>query len=253
MKIGLIGYGRFGRLAAGYLSKEAEVCVYDVRSLAREHLPRNLSRVTLEEAAGCPVVLLAVPVSALRTTLRKISPHVRARSLIVDVGAVKELPARWMRTELPRGVSLLATHPLFGPDSAGRSLRGRWMVLCPVRISRSRLASVRRQLHRKGVRTVVMSVRGHDRLAAETVLLTQYIGRLVLKAGLRRWPEVTRAYGGVLTLLDIARRDSGDLFRDMVTYSREGRRVMQSLRRASDGIARALEGSRGKSRGNRLR
>src|SRR5271169_3496620 len=93
--IGLIGYGRFGRLAARYCAHEAVVHVHDpgvaVRSSGR------IRRASLAHAASQPVVILAVPVSALRGVLRAIRPFVRPGGLVVDVCAVKTLPLEWMK------------------------------------------------------------------------------------------------------------------------------------------------------------
>ena len=45
----------------------------------------------------------------------------KENAVIVDVCSVKEYPVQWMRELLPANVSILATHPMFGPDSAADS------------------------------------------------------------------------------------------------------------------------------------
>ena len=231
MKIGLIGYGRFGRLAARYLAREAELVVYDPAEVRR---PRRRAIVfgTLAEAASQPIVILAVPVSSFRLALRQMHPYVQPGALVIDTCAVKALPARWMQEILPRSVGILATHPLFGPDSAARSLAGKTIVLCPVRIPSKKFQGILRVLRRKGLRTSVMSVQDHDRMAAETILLAQYVGRYVGPAVGRRWPGVTRNYRNLLRLVDIAERDSFTLLADMVRYNPEGKKVLARLRKA---------------------
>lgn len=244
MTIGIIGYGRFGRLAARYLSREAHVAVYDTRPVT---VPRGAARIRkapLPVVASRRVVVLAVPVSSMRDALRSMRPYLVPGSLVIDVGAVKTLPARWMRAAIPKSVSILATHPLFGPDSASRSLRGRIVVLCPVRIGTARLRAVRKALHRKGLRSIVMKVEEHDRMAAETILATQYVGRLVAHAGLSKWPAVTANYARLLAMVDIARRDSKDLFVDMARFNPYGRAVARAFRRSQERIARELEAHR---------
>jgi len=177
----------------------------------------------------------------MQRALRDAVPYLVPGSLVIDVGAVKTLPAHWMKAAIPRSVSILASHPLFGPDSAARSLRGRTIVLCPVRIGKSRLQHVRARLHRKGLRSVVMKVEDHDRMAAETILATQYVGRLVAHAGLSTWPAVTANYARLLAMVDIARKDSVDLFADMARYNPQGRLVARAFRRAQGMIARELQ------------
>lgn len=249
MTIGIIGYGRFGRLAARYLSRAAHVVVYDTRPVSVARGATRIRRAPLPIVASRPIVILAVPVSAMREALRSMAPYLVPGSLVIDVGAVKTLPARWMKAALPTSVSILATHPLFGPDSASRSLRGRVVVLCPVRIGAARLRSVRAALHRKGLRSLVMKAEEHDRMAAETILATQYVGRLVAHAGLSRWPAVTANYARLLTMVDIARRDSRDLFVDMARFNPHGRAVARAFGRSQDTIARELDAA--KNRGTR--
>ena len=231
MTIGLIGYGRFGRLAARYLASHAAVVVYDPGLASVPRHPRSVTFGSVQEAASQGVVVLAVPVSSFRSALRQIRQHVRPGALVIDTCAVKALPARWMTELLPPSVNILATHPLFGPDSAARSLSGKTIVLCPVRISRTRLGQIGKGLRRKGLHAAVMSVEEHDRMAAETILLAQYVGRYVGQASVRRWPGVTRNYRNLLRLVDIAERDSFTLLADMVRYNPEGKKVLARLRK----------------------
>jgi prephenate dehydrogenase len=255
--IGIVGYGRFGRLAARYLSREAHVFVYDTRPAGVPRASKRIHAAPLPIVASRPVVILAVPVSSMREALRAMAPYLVPGSLLIDVGAVKSLPSRWMKAAVPASVSILATHPLFGPDSAARSLRGRIVVLCPVRIGAARLRAVRRALHRKGVVTRVMKAEEHDRMAAETILATQYVGRLVAHAHLTRWPAVTANYARLLAMVEIARKDSVDLFVDMARYNPHGRAVARAFKGAQALIGRELAaeraGGRGLQRGGRGR
>lgn len=230
MTLGIVGYGRFGQFAAAKLSRSATVVVHDPAARRRSRAGR-VDFVGLPEAARCDVVVLAVPVSALREVLRAIRPHLRPGSLVVDVCAVKAEPVRWMRELLPRSVDVVGTHPLFGPDSASRSLRGKIIVLCPIRIAEERLQRWTGRLEKAGLKAVILAPRVHDRLMAETIFLTQLVGRAVREAGLRRWPAVTSNYRYLLSIVETARRDTDLLFLDMLRYSGESRRVLRGVRR----------------------
>jgi prephenate dehydrogenase len=183
-------------------------------------------------------VIVAVPVSSLRAVLQRIGPLLRPGTLVVDVCAVKVEPVRWMKRMLPAEADILATHPLFGPDSAARSLKGKTVVLCPVRLSRTRLRAATALLKKAGLTTMVLTPQEHDSLMAETIFLTQFLGRLLATSSLRRRPPVTSNYAGILALVDTVRNDTPQLFADMVAYSRETRRVMRCLNRAFAGIQR---------------
>jgi prephenate dehydrogenase len=248
MTVGLLGYGRFGKLAARYISQDADLLVFDPAHPPGTRGRRRTRFVSPGEAASQKVVILAVPVSSLEEALRSIRSHLLPGTLVIDVCAVKARPARWMKSILPRGVHILGTHPLFGPDSASRTLHGRTVILCPVRIPPSLLSSVKRILRRKGLTTTVMTVEEHDRMAAETIFLTQYLGRMVGHAGLQRWPNVTFNYRSLLTLTDVAERDSFTLLADMARYSRRGKRVVDALKRAQQKLDRKLSRPRPRTR-----
>lgn len=240
MTIGLIGYGRFGAFIAPLLAHRARVMVYDARRSREGKLPAGVRRGTMAEVARQKVVLLAVPVSELRKVLLRIRPHLQAGSLVVDVCAVKAAPVRWMKRIVPRAVGILGTHPFFGPDSARDGLRGLTVVLCPVRIEGTQLATILTELHRTGVETLFMSPDDHDRLMAETILLSQYVGRMVDRTGATCWPPVTRNYSHLLSIAGTVRKDTPRLFADMVRYNAHGRRLVTALGKAHRELLREV-------------
>jgi len=199
----------------------------------------------LEEVAALPLVILAVPVSVLPQILRAIRPHLVRGALVADVSAAKVLPSRWMRRLLPRHVDLLGTHPLFGPDTVTRSVRGRTIVLCPIRIGPARLRRVRRLLDDAGIRVEVLTPAAHDRLIARTILLTQYVGRLITLSGIPQERGVTTPYRTLLDLAGIARRDDVRVFTDMWRYNRHSAEIGRALRMGHRRIERLLRPARG--------
>lgn len=237
--VGLIGHGRFGRLAARYIATAADVIVHDPRGGVPVSAGKRVRRGTLAEAAAQPTVVLAVPVSALRRLLYRLRVHLSPGTLVVDVCAVKVLPVRWMTEILPSSVSILGTHPLFGPDSDTGTLRGQRIVVCPARIAAARLRALRRTALRTGLRVHMMSPRAHDRLMADTLLASQYAGRLIAAAGVSRHDWSTGSYEHLKALVAIAENDSLQLFQDMMRYNPYGGKIVRALGRAHRRISRA--------------
>jgi prephenate dehydrogenase len=236
--VGLIGYGRFGRLAARYIAAEADVIVHDPHGIRHAPPGRRLRRGTFAEAAGQPAVVLAVPVSTLRRILPRMRKHLRPGALVLDVCAVKVLPLRWMMKSLPATVAILGTHPLFGPDSDTGTLRGQRIVFCPARITPGRLQELRRAAARRGLRVHTMSPRAHDRLMADTLLASQYAGRLIAAARVPRHAWSTGSYEHLKALVAIAENDSLQLFQDMLRYNPYGGKFVRALGRAHRRISR---------------
>lgn len=238
--IGLIGYGRFGEFVAPLLAGRARVVVYDARRRKPVRYPRGVRKGDISEVARQDVVLLAVPVSEIRGVLLRIRPYLRPGSLVVDVCAAKAAPVRWMTRIVPQGVGILGTHPLFGPDSAAGGLRGLTVVLCPVRIGGVQLSTVLTELHRAGLETIFMNPDDHDRMMAETILLSQYVGRLVNRARATRWPPLTRNYAHLLSIVQTVRNDTVGLFADMVRYNVHGKQLLRRLTAAQRDLRREI-------------
>ena len=222
MTVGLIGYGRFGRLAARYIARHAPVIVHDPRAV----LPFSgrIRRGTLREAASQPVVLLAVPISRLQGVLRRIRDQVVPGAVVLDVCSVKVHPLRWMKESLPAGVFFVGTHPLFGPDSDRGTLRGQRVVLTPGNAPPRVMAKMRTLARKEGIRLTVMTPLEHDTLMADTLLVTHYVGRLIAAAGVPERPWSTASYDHLKALVRIAGNDSGQLFVDMWKFNPLGRK-----------------------------
>lgn len=217
--IGLIGFGRFGELAVRYLARRCPVTVLDRGAKGAEIRAAGGQPGGLEEVCRHPVLILAVPISALRTTLAEIAPRISPEALVVDVCSVKLLPVRWMEAHLPQSVSILATHPMFGPDSAARGLAGQKIVLCPVRMAAERMARIRILLEGEGLEVIEATPAEHDRQIATSLALTHFIGRSLAACGVRELPIDTEGYRRLLTTLGVVEHDTWQLFEDMHRFN----------------------------------
>ncbi|HEV8539166.1 MAG TPA: prephenate dehydrogenase/arogenate dehydrogenase family protein, partial [Bacteroidota bacterium] len=206
------------RCAAHHLKKQFRVSVFDSRRI--RNIEKGIRRISLDEAAGKPVIILAVPINRTPSVLRTIAPLLTPGTLVCDVCSVKEQPIRWMERLLPRDVFILGTHPLFGPDSANDSMRSRTIILCPVRMPSARLKHIRTVLERLHLNVVRMSPRHHDRLMATTLFLTQLVGRAMLRLNLPSSTVSTQHFQFLQNLVKTAENDSEELFMDMYRYNR---------------------------------
>ncbi|MEI4470979.1 prephenate dehydrogenase [Frigidibacter sp. MR17.24] len=207
-RLGLFGYGAFGRLVALGLRDRARIVVHDPAPAAAARAAADgFALGDAAEVAGCPIVVLAVPVAALEDCLRAIAGLVRPGALVADVGSVKEGPARLMAAILPPGVSVLATHPLFGPASLGAGLRGGRVVLCPVR---GEWRGVARALRGLGLRAIRRTPEAHDREVALTQGVVHMVARMLggIEGGT---PLATRSYEALAAALAMVRDDPPEL------------------------------------------
>ena len=240
--IGIIGFGRFGRLMARYLSRDSQVrghdpCVSPEAIAAVGAVPASIGEVCRND-----IVILAVPISHLQGLLSAIRPHLQPGSLVVDVCSVKEQPVRWMQELLPETVDILGTHPMFGPDSAADSLEGRKIVLCTVRIDAKRFEKVRHYLGSKGLVLIETSAEDHDRQIAVSLALTHTIGRSLALFGARPQAIDTEGYQRLLRILDVVENDTWQLFEDMNRFNPYAQDARQAFITAMHAIEGKLRG-----------
>jgi prephenate dehydrogenase len=241
--IGIVGYGRFGKLTARYLSQDRSVVVYRRRETTGEPWEARVRFAGLAETCRQPVVILTVPISAMEAVLGEVAPLLKPGALVVDVCSVKELPIRWMREALPVGVSILATHPMFGPDSAADSLEGRKIVLCRERLPERLYRLVRRYLSGRGLAVIEAGAEEHDRQIAVSLALTHFIGRSLSGFGARGLAIDTEGYRRLLHILGVVENDTWQLFHDMHRYNAYAAETRRAFMDAMAAIERRLAAS----------
>ncbi|MCC7144674.1 MAG: prephenate dehydrogenase [Candidatus Eisenbacteria bacterium] len=216
-QFGLIGYGRFGRLIASHLARRSRTEVYDPALSPGAALEDGSRAGTLAAVCAARVVIFAVPIRALREVIAVSAPYFRPGTLVCDTASVKIGPAQWMQAALPPGVEILATHPLFGPDSASEGLGGHRIVICPVRVRHPR--AIRRFLTTLGLTVEETSAEAHDREIAQTQALTHWLGRGLERLGAGPRTIDTLGYRKLLEILRYVVRDTPELFEDMQRFN----------------------------------
>jgi len=217
--IGILGFGRFGKLMAHYLAKDFDVMVYNRSDNAHAILASGAKPASLDVACRQKIIILSVPISVLRDTLETIAPLLDPDALVIDVCSVKEYPVRLMKALLPEQVSILATHPMFGPDSAAHTLQGRKIVVCAERINDSACQKIKSYLMSKGLMVIEATPEVHDRQIAVSLALTHFIGRSLSEFGATPLDVDTEGYQRLLHVLGVVENDTWQLFEDMNTYN----------------------------------
>ena len=206
--LGLIGFGAFGQLVAEHLRACFPILAYDITPDPARAEALGVALVRLEDAAACPVVILAVPVGEMRGVAQRLAPHLAPGALVLDVGSVKVEPASIMLETLPDHVEIVATHPLFGPVSARAGLRGARIAICPLRGRRFRVAAFCRRL---GLDVILTTPEQHDRDAAEVQGLTHLVASLLTRMDLHPTRLTTRSFEMLMSAVDMVRNDAPEV------------------------------------------
>src|SRR5215469_4024315 len=88
-------------------------------------LSRNMidvaSRDPTEAARGSDLLMLAVPIVSMRSTLEKMLPHLAPDAVITDAGSVKGWVVRELEPLIKPPRCLVAAHPVAGKETTGAS------------------------------------------------------------------------------------------------------------------------------------
>ncbi|SHG96727.1 prephenate dehydrogenase [Marivita hallyeonensis] len=210
--LGIVGFGAFGQLAARHLGKHFEITAYDpsqnVANVA-QHLGVTLS--SLHSVSQADVILIAAPVSSFENVVSEIADACNPGALIVDVGSVKVVPAEIMRRMLPNHVDIVATHPLFGPQSARQGIEGLKVAVCPVQGNRH--AQVAAFLRKALGLTVIMTTpEDHDQEAAVVQGLTHLIAKVLLRMGPLPTRMTTKSFDLLSEAISMVQHDAPEVF-----------------------------------------
>jgi prephenate dehydrogenase len=240
--IGIIGFGRFGELTARYLAEDFEVFVFNRTNKSADIKKAGARKATLKTVCQQKIVILCVPISALKQVLAEIGPLLKKNAVVADVCSVKVYPTQWMQALLPETVSILATHPIFGPDSAADSLKDRKIFLSPIRIRKKQYQKIKAYLALKKLVLIESTPEDHDEQIAVSLALTHYIGRTLSEFGAAPLDIDSEGYKRLLHILEVVEHDTWQLFYDMHRYNpyaQEKRAAfMQSMQKINEQIER---------------
>ncbi len=239
--IGIIGFGRFGKLTAGYLAEDFDVFVFNRTDKSTEIKKTGARKASLKTVCRQKIVILCVPISTFKEVLVEIGPLLKKDALVVDVCSVKVYPAQWMKESLPETVSILATHPIFGPDSASDSLKDRKIFLSPIRIAKKRYQKIKTYLASKELVLIESTPQDHDEQIAISLALTHYIGRTLSEFGAAPLSIDSEGYKRLLHILDVVEHDTWQLFCDMHRYNPYAKEKRAAFMQAMQKINERIE------------
>lgn len=239
----VIGLGRFGRFWAATLSGRFQVCGTSRR--VQGDLPTGVAQVALSDAARCDFVFLTVAISAVPAVLDELAPLLGDQSTVIDTCSVKEFPVREMEARLPEHVGIIATHPMFGPDSAREREDALPVITWPVRDRHQRYHALIDAFRAMNMRIEEMSPADHDREAAFSQGVTHLVGRILSEMALQDSGIATLGYTRLLQVMEQTCNDPVELFQDLQNYNVHTREMRQRFSRAMDRVEEILEEGRG--------
>ena len=250
--VALIGLGLIGssiaRAAQANLPR-ARLVAYDadpdVRARARELALADRIEETADAAArDADLVILCVPVGAMKAAAISLAGHLNPGAIVSDVGSSKASVAAALREALP-DARIVPAHPVAGTENSGPDagfaelFRGRWCILTPgddaEEADVKRVAAFWSAL---GSKVEIMDPRHHDLVLAVTSHLPHLIAYTIVHTAsdLERVTEsevIKYSAGGFRDFTRIA-ASNPTMWRDIFIANKEA--VLDMLQRFSEDL-----------------
>lgn len=235
--VSVYGYGRFGKLWADILKKDFRVKVYSRRGLKPEDINPGIEISDLEGLHDTDALFYCVAISSLEAVLMETKQlHRKAGCIYFDTCSVKVEPARWMKEHLPEGSRIIATHPMFGPDSYDTATEKLPMVMCNISASDTDFSFWTDYFNNARIQVKIMTPDEHDEMVAYSQGITHYIGRVLADLNLKNTQINTLGYKKLLEIIQQTCNDSWQLFCDLQHFNPYTKKMRKDLHESIEKI-----------------
>ncbi len=215
-------------------------------AVARLGLVDEVAPSPADAARRADLVVLAVPLGAMRAVGEAVRDALAPGALLSDVGSSKQAVIDALFDLVPAGVHLVPAHPVAGTEKSGPEagfaalFTGRWCILTPPEGTEpeavSRLADFWTRL---GSRVEVMDARHHDLVLAITSHLPHLIAYSIVGTasdleGVTKAEVIKYSAGGFRDFTRIAASDP-TMWRDVFLMNRDA--VLEMLARFSEDLS----------------
>ena len=235
--VGIIGFGRFGKVLANILQKGFSIKAYDPNQSVT--FP-GVEFVTSDELLKEKTIFIAVPIRQFEKVISDISSKLSDGTTIIDVCSVKKHPVKMMGKYLPNNVGIIATHPMFGPDSFMSNNRLK-MMMNNTRDSQKQFNFWKGFFMDQGIQVLEMTPDEHDRMAAQTQGVTHFLGRMLKEFGIKKASIDTQGFRDLLDLVDQTCNDTWELYTDLQLYNPYTKNMIKSLKESTNTLDNRLK------------
>jgi len=235
--VGIIGFGRFGKILANILQKGFHIKVYDKKPKDSFH---GIEFTSLNKIMNEKNIFIAVPIREFENIINKISPLLKKGTTIIDVCSVKKYPTEIMIKKLNPDIGIIATHPMFGPDSflSNNKLK---MMLNNTRDVNQIFKFWKQYFKDQGIKVIEMTPDQHDLMAAKTQGVTHFLGRMLKEFGIHKTQIDTQGFSDLLDLVDQTCNDTWELYSDLQLFNPYTSTMIKNLKSATDSLDNRLK------------
>ena len=235
--VGILGFGRFGKVLSNILQKGFRIKAYDLNSM--KNYP-GVEFVDQDTVLKEKIIFVAVPISVFESVINDIAPKLKGENTIVDVCSVKNHPVKIMENTLRDNIGIISTHPMFGPDSFISNSRLK-IMMHNTRDTYGQYKFWREFFLDQGIEVIEITPDEHDRLAAKTQGVTHFLGRMLKEFGIKKTTLDTQGFRDLLDLVDQTCNDTWELYSDLQLYNPYTSEMIAELKKSINSIDTQLK------------
>ena len=234
--VGIIGFGRFGKVLANILQRGFAIKAYDPKPAGP--FP-GVQFLDLDTVLNEKVVFIAVPIRHFESVIADISKKLKKETTLIDVCSVKSYPVNIMLKILPDHIGVIATHPMFGPDSymSNSNLK---MMINNTRDLYNQYSFWKRFFSDQSIQIIEMTPDQHDKLAAKTQGVTHFLGRMLKEFGIKKTNIDTQGFRDLLDLVGQTCNDTWELYADLQLYNPYTEDMVEKLKASTNKLDNQL-------------
>ncbi len=241
IEFAVIGAGRFGTFWGKHLSKLYPTFFYDQDKEREKEIERFASWRSLDECLQKKFIFLTIPIGKLEEFLKDNRDKFQPGSVLIDCASVKGPVMHWFEAYLPEDIFYVASHPLFGPDSARVRLRDHLMVLIPGQVPFGEYRFLVQLLTEEfGLQVYNMTAEEHDELMAFNLNLVHHLGRALHDLGISRLPLMMSGLQKLDQIVNVVMNDTQELFFDFNKYNPNASGVLLKWEESFNKISKSI-------------
>jgi prephenate dehydrogenase len=226
-KIGIVGPGLLG----GSIGLALKTNNISAKIIGVGHRQSSIDRaieigaidqgsLSLTDLATCDFVIIATPISLIKSTLTELKNILRKNCIVTDVGSTKEQICKWASPLLKKDIEFVGSHPIAGSEKRGVDfarpdlfISANCFITPTIKNSPKAIELVKDLWQILGMRIVKTSPSEHDKILASTSHLPHVVAASLVNVCSKDQLKYTGA-----GFLDTSRIASGDvnLWRDIV-------------------------------------
>lgn len=205
MPVGILGYGRFGQLLHTILKEHVNVITVDKND-------------DINTLSACETIFICVPIRAFEDTIKHLAT-LNLNATIIDTCSVKTYPVECMKKHLPENTPIIATHPLFGPDSYFEKEADNRIMMHPIQNTPEPYLYWKTFFESLKIDIIEITPDEHDQYAARSQGLTHLLGRCLENMEIKPTPIDTLGFERLLGIMNQTCHDSWELFYDLQHFN----------------------------------